>query len=320
MAEAELSGRVFMGGLLRDGEETLGGVLGFIDDAREALPQLEAYVFENNSIDRTPELLERAVSERSHLHVRSETWDLDEFRERSKARTWDNKPCRIELISEARNRLLDWMREDGISAGDRVVIVDWDFLRPPPLEPLVDVIAELPGGADAVFANGVGSTGRYYDLYELRTKDHPLGPELMGDRFWSSRRRRRALGRVIDPGEPPIEVYSAFAGLAVYRGDALEGCRYSPYPTQELDDFYKERLREDGDNAEVRRVLRGKPEKVRKGALLGAHLFDAELFYLNNSGFNFPIAAEHVNLHLAMRARGRGKLFILPGLPYLSHH
>ena len=24
--------------------------------------------------------------------------------------------------------------------------------------------------ADAVFANGVGATGRYYDLYELRTR------------------------------------------------------------------------------------------------------------------------------------------------------
>jgi len=320
VAEAELNGRVVMGGLLRDGEQTLEGVLGFIDDARQALPELEVYVFENNSSDRTPELLERAASERSHLHVCSETWDLDEFREASKARTWDNKPCRLELISEARNRLLDWMREDGISAGDRVVIVDWDFLKPPPLAPLVEVIAELPEDADAVFANGVGSTGRYYDLYELRTPEHPLGPELMGDRFWSSRRRRRALGRVIGPGEPPIEVYSAFGGLAVYRAEALEGCRYSPYPTPELDAFYKERLREDPGNPEIRRVLRGKPEKIRKGALLGAHLFDDELFYLNNSGFNFPIAAEHVNLHISMRAKGRGKLFILPGLPYQSHH
>lgn len=307
-----------MGGLLRNGEETIDQILGFIDEAERRIPGLEVYVFENNSSDRTPELLEQGARERPHLRVRSEVWDLDEFREGSKARTWDNKPCRIELISEARNRLLDWMREDGL--GDRVVIVDWDFLRPPPLDPLMQAITELPDEAAAVFANGVGSTGRYYDLYELRTAEHPLGPELMGDRFWTSRRRRRSLGRVIDPAEPPIEVYSAFAGLGIYRAEALEGCRYSPYPTPELHAFYRERLSEDPSNREIRRVRRGKPEKLRKGALLGAYLFDDELFYFNNSGFNFPIAAEHVNLHLSMRAREHGKLFILPELSYFSHH
>ena len=309
-----------MGGLLRDGEETMDQILRFIDDSHRELPGLTAYVFENNSRDRTPELLSEAAGERSHLQVRSEVWDLDEFRESSKARTWDNKPCRLELISEARNRLLDWMREDGISAGDRVVIVDLDFLRPPPLDALARTIDEMPEGAAAVFANGVDRGGRYYDLYELRTKEHPVGPELLGDRFWSSRRRRRDLARVIPPNEPPIEVYSAFAGLAVYRAEALEGCRYSPYPTPELDAFYKELIRGDAGNSEVKHVRRGKAEKIRKGALLGAHLFDDELFYLNNSGFNFPIAAEHVNLHVSMRAKGRGKLLILPGLPYFSHH
>jgi hypothetical protein len=309
-----------MGGLLRDGEQTMDQILSFIDDAHSRLPGLRAFVFENNSRDRTPELLRRAASGRPHLQVRSEVWDLEEFRDASKARTWDNKPCRIELISEARNRLLDWVREEGMEPGDRLVIVDFDFVRPPPLDQLAGAIEEMPEGAAAVFANGVDRSGRYYDLYELRTKEHPMGPELLGDRFWSSRRRRRDLARVIAPTEPPIEVYSAFAGLAIYRAEALEGCRYSAYPTPELDAFYKGLLKEDPGNSEVRHLRRGKIEKIRKGALLGAHLFDDELFYLNNSGFNFPIAAEHVNLHISMRAKRRGKLVILPDLPYFSHH
>ena len=312
--------RVVMGGLLRDGESSVGQILGFIDAARRELPRLDVYVFENNSTDRTPELLHSAAGERPFMHVRSETWDLDQFRESSKARTWDNKCCRLELISEARNRLLDWMREDGLAAGDRVVIIDWDFREPPPLDALVRTIRELPDAAAAAFANGVDSTGRYYDLYELRTREHPFGPELIGDRFWTSRRRRRDLRRVIAPTESPIEVYSAFGGLAIYRAEALQGCRYSPYPTPELDSFYKERLTEDPGNRDTRRIRRGEVEKVRDGALMGAHLFDEQLFYLNNSGYNFPIAAEHVNLHVTMRARSRGELLILPSLPYFSHH
>jgi Cryptococcal mannosyltransferase 1 len=312
--------RVVMGGLLRDGELSFGEIVEFIDAARQELPRLDVHVFENNSADRTPELLQAAAAERTFLHVRTENWDLDEFRERSKARTWDNKYCRVELIAEARNRLLDWMREGGLTAEDRVVIIDWDFAAPPPLEPLAKQILEVPLGIDGLFANGVDRVGRYYDLYELRTSQHALGPELLGDRFWSSRRRRRALARVISPEEQPIECYSAFGGLAIYRADALNGCRYSPYPTPELHAFYRERLREDPENREIRYLRRMKPEKIHRGALLGAHLFDDELFYRNNSGFNFPIAAEHVNLHLAMRTRGRGNFFIAPSLPYLSHH
>jgi hypothetical protein len=309
-----------MGGLLKDGEECVAGLGGLLDALRQELPELRGYVFENNSRDRTSELLQASAAERPHLNVRSETWDLDAFREGSKARTWDNKPCRLELIAEARNRLLDWMREDGLAPGDRVVIIDWDFREPPPLDALMRHIRELPESAAAIFANGVDSTGRYYDLYELRTKDHPFGPELIGNRFWTSRRRRRNLARVIDPAESPIEVYSAFGGLAIYRGEALDGCRYSPYPTVELDSFYKERLEEDPSNREARRLRRGKLEKVRDGMALGAHLFDEELFYLNNSGYNFPIAAEHVNVNLAIRARNRGGLFIEPSLTYFSRH
>jgi hypothetical protein len=309
-----------MGGLLRDGAEAIDQILGFVDSARRELPHLEAYIFENNSRDRTAELLEQGASERPYLKVRSETWDLDQFREAHKARTWDNKPCRLELIAETRNRLLDWMREAGFKAGDSVVIVDWDFLRPPPLDPLVRSIHEMPPGVDGLFANGIDQTGRYYDLYELRTREHPLGPELLGDRFWSSRRRRRALARAISPIEPPIPCFSAFGGLAVYGADALADCRYSPYPTPALHDYYRERFHTDPKNREIRYVRRARVEKVRKGALMGAQLFGDEFFYRNNSGFNFPVVAEHVSLHLEMRARGRGNFFIDPKLLYFSSH
>jgi hypothetical protein len=316
----ERSPRVHVGGLLRNGEAAVPEIVAFVDALTRELPRLDAYVFENNSEDGTAEALAHWAQQRPYFHVSSEVWDLDEFRERSKARTWDNKPCRLELISTARNRLLDWIREAGLTSADRVVIVDWDFGAPPPVGPLAKHVLEMPAEADALFANGVDRRGRYYDLYELRTHEYPLGPELLGDRFWSSRRRRRALARVISPDEPPIECYSAFGGLAIYRGDAFGDCRYSAYPTPELHAFYKERFETDPRNAEVRSVRRRKVAKIRSGGLMGANLFDDELFYLNNSGFNFPIAAEHVNLHIAMRAHGGRRLFIAPSLPYFSHH
>ncbi len=73
--------RVFMGGLLRDSEATVGEIVAFTETACEALPELEVFIFENNSRDRTAELLAEAAATRPYLHTRSEVWDLDELRE-----------------------------------------------------------------------------------------------------------------------------------------------------------------------------------------------------------------------------------------------
>ena len=308
--------RVLVGGLLRNGEAAVGRITQLALDLQREFGDVIVHVFENNSTDDTPALLMQAAREQPNLFVRCEVWDLNAFRESGKARTWDNGCCRLELIAEARNRLLDWMRESALADDDRFVMIDWDFATAPPIDALVRWIRELPEDLDAVFANGTDRRGRYYDLYELRTAEHPLGPEVMGDRFWTSRARKRALHRVIDPGNPPVPCLSAFGGLAIYRAGAVGGCRYSPYPTPELHDFYTDLFTARPGHREVRRLRREKVTTHHRGALLGAYLFDDVIFYRNNSGYNFPIAAEHVNLHLAMRANGRGRFVIAPDLGY----
>ena len=308
--------KVLVGGLLRNGESAVGRITQLAADLGRELGDVVVHVFENNSTDNTPALLLQAAREQANLLVRCEEWDVDAFRESGKARTWDNRCCRLELIAEARNRLLDWMRESVLADDDRLVMIDWDFATTPPIDALVRWVRELPGDLDGVFANGADRSGHYYDLYELRTAEHPLGPEIMGERFWTSRARRRALQRAIRPGEPPRPCLSAFGGLAIYRAGAVGDSRYSPYPTPELHDFYTDLFTAQPDHPEVRRIRRVKVKTHYRGALLGAYLFDDVIFYRNNSGYNFPIAAEHVNLHLAMRARGKGRFVIAPDLSY----
>lgn len=307
----------YLAGLLRDGEGAVGALVEFAQALREELPDLEVFVFENNSSDRTPELLANAAADHAWLHARSEVWDLAALRESGKGRTWDNKPSRLELIAAARNALLDWIRtEHGLAPGDRLIVIDYDFREPPPAGELAGWVRSMPQEADVLAANGVDANGRYYDLYEVRTHDHPLGPEIMGDRFWHDRRRRKDLNRVIAPDEPLIPVHAAFGGLTIYRADAIGGCRYSALPHAALHAYYRERFERDRDLPEVKRVLKEQPEKVHEGVAMGAHLFDDEVFYRNNSGWNFPVVAEHVNLQLEMRAR----VFIVPSLLYFSHH
>lgn len=312
--------RVLVGGLLRNGEAAVGRITQLAVDLEREFTDVIVHVFENNSTDNTPALLLQAAREQPNLLVRSEVWDLDAFRESGKARTSDNGCCRLELLAEARNRLLDWMRKSARSDDDRLVMIDWDFATAPSIDTLARWIRELPEDLDGVFANGADRHGHYYDLYELRTAEHPLGPEIIGDRFWTSRARKRTLHRAIGPGDPPVPCLSAFGGLAIYRAGAVGSCRYSPYPTPELHNFYTDLFAAQPRHREVRRVRREKVTTHYRGALLGAYLFDDVIFYRNNSGYNFPIAAEHVNLHLAMRARGRGRFVIAPDLGYTWSH
>ena len=312
--------RVLVGGLLRNGEAAVGRITQLAVDLEREFTDVIVHVFENNSTDNTPALLLQAAREQPNLLVRSEVWDLDAFRESGKARTSDNGCCRLELLAEARNRLLDWMRKSARSDDDRLVMIDWDFATAPSIDTLARWIRELPEDLDGVFANGADRHGHYYDLYELRTAEHPLGPEIIGDRFWTSRARKRTLHRAIGPGDPPVPCLSAFGGLAIYRAGAVGSCRYSPYPTPELHNFYTDLFAAQPRHREVRRVRREKVTTHYRGALLGAYLFDDVIFYRNNSGYNFPIAAEHVNLHRAMRARGRGRFVIAPDLGYTWSH
>ena len=290
----------------------------FVARVGEHMPEVEAFVYENNSTDETAAALMAAATKEPRLRVWSETWDLEAFRDSSPARTVANGPCRIALIAEARNRLLDWIRECRPHVDDRIVLVDWDFQTPPSVNALCRWLLDLPDSMDAVFANGVGPDGRYYDLYEIRTDDFPFGPEIVGDFFWHDRQRERRLGGVIPVDSDPIRVFSAFGGLGIYRPDALDAARYSAYPTQALHDFYLPLLTGPGV-PKKRQSRRGRRLGTHyEGVAIGQFLFGEEVFYRNNSGYNYPVAAEHVNLHMEMRSKGRGRFFIAPDLVYFK--
>ena len=161
--------KTLIGGLIQNREGAVSRIADFTEEFCGELGDAEVFVFENNSSDGTAAQL-GLISERdSRINVRSEQWDLDAFRDQAEGRTLDNRPCRIELIAEARNRLLDWMLGNCPEGDHRIVMIDWDFASPPSVQNLAKWVREIPDEVDGVFANGIGSSGHYYDLYELRT-------------------------------------------------------------------------------------------------------------------------------------------------------
>ena len=278
-------------------------------------------IYENNSTDGTT----RAILEQYKAHpdfiIRSE--DTPELtRETSKAWaytevTGSDHPCRIEKIANARNRLLDMIQEYGVP--DYLVLVDMDSLGWSVVQ-AVSAIAEtrrqqataaIAAGHgnqaeewDVLYANGVTSNGSaYYDLYALRMEpDYALGPEVIGDIFWSGLK----YFKISTSTQCLLRVSSAFGGLGIYKKPVIHEMfkiRYDCCITPAVVRYYA--CRKDSF------AMGQKCDKFPKGFLDSS----SGIFFKANSGYDAPVVCEHVSMNLALAEKFR--LFIHPKITYV---
>ena len=284
-----------------------------------SLPELQVYIYENNSTDKTKKLLEDWATVDKRVHVKCEDFSKEFLLEQGYARTYDNLPCRMESISTARNKLVEWMELSGMGVGedDLTIFIDPDIPTVFPVDCLVSLCRSFPQGAHAFFANGLSGNMKYYDAYAYRDTKHPFGAELLGEEIFDFKYKSVIVQIPFDA--QPIPVLSAFGGLGIYKSSCIRGLRYSAIPTQDLHTLNQRIMKENPDHLYVKKV-KEKPTTHIQGASQGIYLFDKELFYRNCSGYNFPVICEHVPFHASMIARGYDKLFVLPPLIYVSDH
>jgi hypothetical protein len=292
-----------------------------------------AVFYENNSDDGTDaELLKWAAEAPDQVIVQCEKITREEQLARGVARTFDNKPCRIEQIAHARNRLLG-MLEGGLpgnlgSLARYVVMIDMDNPVPFPVNAILRCIARDPDGFDALVCNGLNPFGYMYDFYAYRDAQFPFGPEIMREAFWSGHHQyqvqtamhNRTLfcNRMIQQNPallPYIPVASGFNGLCIFRREALKGARYSAIPTADMNAEY-----------EAMKCIPPLAKNAKThvdGATVGMYLFpkdnhdhanDKGIFYFHNSGYNFPVVCEHVPFFAAMRANNRRRIYLCTDL------
>ena len=176
-----------------------------------------AIFYENNSEDGTDAELMRWASEApEQVLVQCERFTREEELGRCVARTYDNRPCRMEQIAHARNKLLEMLlgersspnpssgghaspltpssggtsHEGGVwgtvgSLPRYVVMIDTDNPVPFPVNAILRCIARDPDGFDALVCNGLNPMGYMYDTYAYRDAQCPFGPEIMREAFWS---------------------------------------------------------------------------------------------------------------------------------------
>lgn len=278
--------------ILRSGFEKLANFL----DCR-------AIFYENNSTDNTSQLLKEWMNQDERVVCLSENYSNEELLKMCHARTWDNLPCRMEVIAMARNKVMEYIERPEYEDVEYVIVIDMDSSTPLPVDKIITVIDKYHDSFDALICRG-GLNGEFYDVYAFRNEDYPLGPEYMGDSFWDAKRhywvKRSTVGKT-----SLIPVYSAFNGLAILRKKAIYGIRYSGVPTKSLNTYY----------LNYNRIYPQTVTTHDEGRLQGIYLYGKEgIWYRNNSGYNFPIVCEHVPFFLEMRSRGYSRIYMCPEL------
>ena len=212
--------RIVVVGVIRNGERSIASEIRRLHELLSPIGDLEVFVVESDSDDRTAKVLEGLQSEYPWFSFAT----LGRLRDEISSRT-----ARLALC---RNRYVEELQSRGLGKLDWVIVSDLDGVNTRLTTGSVATALQLDEW-DAITANQLG---RYYDVWALR---HPLlspndyrrcvelyrsfGMKSVTAVGRSLYARMVAIPRDYDP----IEVDSAFGGFAIYRPWVFETCRYS---------------------------------------------------------------------------------------------
>ena len=262
-------------------------------------------IYENNSTDNTKEILNN-FSLHPKIVIQSEDIDLET---KSNFKLWayteitgSNHPCRMELISNARNKLVDEMNREKYDDFGYVIWIDfdsngWEY------NGILDCFSvQNKEKWDVVFAN---NPTNYYDMYAYRGENNLFGPEIIGEIFWTNMPRFQ-----IPKNDGLIPVYSAFGGLGIYKKEVFKTHRFDFVVNNTIQEVYKQIL--------DKYPFLNKEDIISKEDIKfpgGFYDNKTGIFWKSNSGYNGPVVCEHVGLNFALIHSGY-RLFINPNIMY----
>ena len=212
----------------RDVASGLRKIAAFIDNRGELFADFRVIFIENDSIDETPDLLRQWSDENPRVTVFSETLGLARWPSIASAE-------RSTQLAALRNRYLDLIPKLDM-VPDYVVVLDADMGRGISTSGFTSSFGYEDW--DVMSSNGIANEdehghAEFFDAWAFR--EH--GPV--------ERRSFREINALsFRPGMPPVPVWSAFGGMAIYRGACLQGLRYGGEDCEHV--VLHERLRERG--------------------------------------------------------------------------
>ena len=257
-------------------------------------------LYENNSTDRTVEILMNWANENHHIIFITEMLSDEELLSFSSARAWNNAPCRMELIARARNIVLEEALDKQYDDYPYLIMADLDFMCDWPIDEIIRSI-KIDSPWDVIFANGVGRSCNVWDRFALRNSQYPLGSELLGNLWWeqlgnSPLKMPQSLGLV--------PVYSAFGGLGIYKRECIGNARYSGLVTPELERLYRYIFSQCSlDNPQLQDYLN----------FIGIPHTDSDeipVIWIKSSGYDMPVCCEHLPFHASIFNNGFRNFYI----------
>lgn len=278
---AVIDEKILICGVCRNVESALTNDIFCIEKLGSYFLDYAVIIAEDNSTDLTATLLKAWQAINPKVNINSEKYDSHSL-------------SREEKIARARNRALQIAREERFDGFAYLMMVDLDFPDPWPIEEIIKTV-QTKGDWDAVSSNGMLFADNYFDRYAFRDKNFPLGPELIGEKFWQDVDN---CPFAIPKGQKNwCAVYSAFGGLAIYKRESIIPFRYSATVTEDLANYYKKIIAEsDPNNLQVKKYKAN---------------FGQDECYIH---FVKVGCCEHLPLHASMALHGRGRFYINPAL------
>ncbi|MDN3503977.1 MAG: hypothetical protein P0S95_00180 [Rhabdochlamydiaceae bacterium] len=301
--EAKIQDKTLICGVCKNVESSIPFTIRNMERAGSLFSDYHVIIYENNSTDRTKELLAKWASKNPKVTILSETLSLSQMRENVFSYSHDNKPSRLELISIARNKLLNKIRASQYNDYKYVIMADLDFQSRWPIAAIKETVLDTREW-DCVGANGIDNYRDYYDRHALRLPSCPLGPEMLSELFWDEAKEQK----IQFHGTNWVPAYSAFGGLAIYKRKSLIAGQYYGVVTKYYEEDIKNILKKTPINH---------PQLVKYRQINNIHsstrIEDYPIIFCSNSGYTpIPVSIDHVGLHTTMRLKGYDKIFINP--------
>uniref|UniRef100_A0A6C0DIJ9 Glycosyltransferase 2-like domain-containing protein n=1 Tax=viral metagenome TaxID=1070528 RepID=A0A6C0DIJ9_9ZZZZ len=302
----QINRKVLICGIVKNCDSKIDQNINWALETSKLFNKSKIIIYENNSTDGTKEKLKYYLERpelNDKLKIISEDIDLND---RSQSVVWayteisgSDHPCRIEFISKARNKVVDEFNKSEYDDYEYIIWIDLDS-NGWEINGIINSFIRNEEW-DVLFGNNMG---QYYDYYALRNKEHPFGPEIIGDNFWNNMKHFH-----FPQNESLIPVYSAFNGIGIYKKELFKKFKYNFLVNNEVKQVYRKIF--DSVDSETKQIIENKCNKFPNGYKDE----ETNIFWKSNSGYDKPVICEHVSLNFGIYNNGY-KLFINPKMIY----
>lgn len=234
---------VFICGLARDIDYRLERLIPKIEQLGRSFKDYGIFIYENDSKDRTKEIIKQWGISNSKVSFLSENLNAE--------RLTDLSPQRIKLAASYRNKYMNYIRQNFYKHhNEYTIVIDLDIYNF-----LIDGIADSIGhdNWDCIASNGrcsislIKSDNVYYDAFAH--EDDEERKIRSSGRLMDSFRNIQQRYSPLQVGDQLVPVDSAFNGLALYKTRSILNCNYGVIPGYaEHPFFHREMSRQGKDN------------------------------------------------------------------------